>query len=205
MPIQVITSQGQVKGTSAVVATTVAGLGTAVEGKQGLIRVGSTPYDHVALTYDGTYGKWVSGTTDAAYLGTIRTVSTGAVDLKIWQNTGGYTLGTNWTNLNAAGLSPQIRLLCTASDESGGNAITFQASTASANDGAAMSAFTAAWTSASVTLTTAGGHYSKKSDWVAVPGGTSVADILYVKGLFNKASGTNFVVAEMSAELRWVG
>ena len=44
----------------ATVATTVSGLGTGTDGKLGLIRAGSTPYDFLAVTYDATYGKWVS-------------------------------------------------------------------------------------------------------------------------------------------------
>lgn len=44
------------------VATTVAGLGTAADGAIGLIRVGSTPYEHLLLVYDATYAKWVSNT-----------------------------------------------------------------------------------------------------------------------------------------------
>ncbi len=48
------------QGSGAAVATTVAGLGTGVDGSIGLVRVGSSPFDFVALLYDATYGKWVS-------------------------------------------------------------------------------------------------------------------------------------------------
>jgi hypothetical protein len=48
---------------SALVATTVAGLGTApTSGTNGLIRMGSSPYTFVPLVYDSTYAKWVSPT-----------------------------------------------------------------------------------------------------------------------------------------------
>lgn len=43
-----------------VVSTTVAGLGATRKGKAGLLRVGSAPYEHLAVAYDDTYGKWVS-------------------------------------------------------------------------------------------------------------------------------------------------
>lgn len=43
-------------------ASTVAGLGTASDGKLGMLRLGSTPFDFLSLTYDATYGKWVSDT-----------------------------------------------------------------------------------------------------------------------------------------------
>lgn len=40
--------------------TTISGLGTAADGKMGLIRAGSTPFDFITVVYDATYGKWVS-------------------------------------------------------------------------------------------------------------------------------------------------
>lgn len=47
-------------GARAASATTVAGLGTGSDGALGVLRVGSSPYDFLNLTYDSTYGKWVS-------------------------------------------------------------------------------------------------------------------------------------------------
>lgn len=46
--------------TPATVATTIAGLGTAADGKVGGLRLGATPFDFLGLVYDATYGKWVS-------------------------------------------------------------------------------------------------------------------------------------------------
>lgn len=43
-----------------VVASSIAGLGSLRAGKAGLLRVGSTPFDYIALVYDATLGKWVS-------------------------------------------------------------------------------------------------------------------------------------------------
>lgn len=45
---------------TATIATTVAGLGTAADGKQGVLRVGSSAYDFLGVVYDSTYSKWVS-------------------------------------------------------------------------------------------------------------------------------------------------
>lgn len=42
------------------VASTVSGLGAAVHGRMGVIRAGTSPYDYLKVTYDATYGKWVS-------------------------------------------------------------------------------------------------------------------------------------------------
>lgn len=43
-----------------VIATTVAGLGTAYDGKRGRLRLGSSPYQFIDLIYSSTYGNWVS-------------------------------------------------------------------------------------------------------------------------------------------------
>lgn len=43
-----------------VIANTIAGLGSVSDGKQGLLRLGATPYEFLGLVYDSTYGKWVS-------------------------------------------------------------------------------------------------------------------------------------------------
>lgn len=43
-----------------IVATTVAGLGAGVDGKQGRLRLAGTPYEFIDLIYDATYNKWVS-------------------------------------------------------------------------------------------------------------------------------------------------
>lgn len=47
-------------GGGATVATTIAGLGTPADGALGWLRVGTTPYAFVPLTFDATYAKWVS-------------------------------------------------------------------------------------------------------------------------------------------------
>src|SRR4029453_9544179 len=43
-----------------VIASTVAGLGGGTDGKEGMLRLGSSPYQYVKLVYDATYGHWVS-------------------------------------------------------------------------------------------------------------------------------------------------
>lgn len=50
------------------VGTSVAELGTTYNGKQGLLRVGTSPYDEIPLTYDSTRGKWVGETHWVPYL-----------------------------------------------------------------------------------------------------------------------------------------
>lgn len=45
--------------TDATVAASVADLGDGIDGKTGLIRAGTTPFEFIPVTYDATYGKWV--------------------------------------------------------------------------------------------------------------------------------------------------
>lgn len=46
--------------TPTIVATSKAGLGTGWDGKNGVLRLGSTPYQFIYVTWDATYGKWIS-------------------------------------------------------------------------------------------------------------------------------------------------
>lgn len=50
-------------------AASVSGLGFAVDGKIGHIRVGASPYDFLELIYDATLGKWVSAVTRLTWPG----------------------------------------------------------------------------------------------------------------------------------------
>lgn len=58
-PFWIPTSAVPAVGSVAEVATTVAGLGTPVDGSVGLLRLGSTPFDFLAMVYDATLSKWV--------------------------------------------------------------------------------------------------------------------------------------------------
>src|SRR5690348_13811508 len=48
---------------NAITGGTVTSLGVGSDGKQALLRLGTSPFNFIALTYDGTYGKWVSEAT----------------------------------------------------------------------------------------------------------------------------------------------
>lgn len=73
----------------ATVATTVAGLGTGADGKLGLLRTGSSPYDFTALVYDATYGKWVSAET-TQWVSSVAVAQAAAdTGITILQNTAG--------------------------------------------------------------------------------------------------------------------
>ena len=87
----------------ATVATTVAGLGTAANGKQGLIRAGSSPYEEIELIYDSTKAKWVSQPMSfGAPAGSVNAFNeAGPVSAII----------PNWSALVTAGLSMEVRAM----------------------------------------------------------------------------------------------
>jgi|SRR5579872_1190662 len=101
----------------AVEATTVAGLGAAVDGKVGRLRTGSSPYDFTTVIYDATYGKWVSEANIYPMLASNTAAnSTYAV----------CTFSTQqpvlpWRGRDTAGLKPQIRVVVTTTIASGDN------------------------------------------------------------------------------------
>jgi hypothetical protein len=90
--------------TAAVVATTVAGLGTASSGKIGLIRAGSSPYEMIGLTYDSTKAKWVSPELVFSSPGASGTVNANTDSLVLWAIIDG------WDSIKAAGLTMEARL-----------------------------------------------------------------------------------------------
>lgn len=100
------------------VATTVAGLGTAEDGKVGLIRAGSSPFDFLLVVYDATYGKWVSDAWCAcAYTSGSTATRTGVTTYgAVGDNFKSYT---PWRVLNTAGLSDQYRVIALLSCSGG--------------------------------------------------------------------------------------
>jgi hypothetical protein len=112
----------------ATVATTVAGLGTPNDGKLGHLKLGTTPFDFIALTYDATYGKWVSAAekmiavSGSRYLGDAdRFIAMGdAAGSSDATGNASYFAGTPylpWRPLDTAGLKPQFRFAGRLYDE----------------------------------------------------------------------------------------
>jgi hypothetical protein len=87
-------------------STTISGLGTATDGKIGMLRVGSTPYEFITVVYDATYAKWVSPE-QAMTKGAMSRQDNVQRLLYNAQTDPGF--GLPWTNKNTAGLSPQSR------------------------------------------------------------------------------------------------
>ncbi|MEK7201130.1 MAG: hypothetical protein AAB737_00655, partial [Patescibacteria group bacterium] len=110
-------SWGAVGGTGgATVATTVSGCGTASAGAVCLLRIGSSPYEFVTLTYDTTYGKWVSQPTKlfgSDITGANGNVASGQGYLN-WSSGGDQTIeigswAIDWKKYLDAGLSLQLK------------------------------------------------------------------------------------------------
>jgi hypothetical protein len=102
------------------VATTVAGLGTGLDGEIGWLRLGTTPYTFVRLRYDATYGKWVTEEeqiwTDAGLLNF--TIPTSSYQL-LTGSSGNFFLIPNAKLMYDAGLRIQLRLIGSISNGGG--------------------------------------------------------------------------------------
>lgn len=146
------------------VATRVADL-VAVDGALAHLRIGSTPYEFIALVYDETAAKWASAPRTILHAanasGLASTTSTS------------YTQAT-WTTFSAlqaladAGLTPQFRLTATALRCSGGATASLALLLGQWDDGGNPSALGSEF--AAVTSTSAGG-VNKASAWTQ-PGPT---------------------------------
>lgn len=91
------------------VATSISALNTAYagapqDGALGLLRIGSSPYTEIPVTYDATKGKWVS-VTQAFESGSISTNTVSASTdqiVSVW-------VVNDWADIAAAGLSMEVR------------------------------------------------------------------------------------------------
>lgn len=177
-----------------VVATTVAGLGAGVDGKAGLVRAGSTPYDFMALTYDATYGKWVSGTTTIEPTGQPSGSTTSYADVSA---PAGVPLP--WRNLDAAGLKPQFRL--TAGFSTNGVNAVFGALQAYADD--TPGNYNTTQGSQFCVITTATNLGFQDSGWTDLPSPT-VKDNLSVRVQWKQASSGSGTLVYAGIHIRWV-
>ena len=195
------------------VATTVAGLGAGQDGKIGLIRAGSTPFEFVQVMYDSTYGKWVS---PQIFVGHSQYYNV------TWDThtTTSYTyppasLGTDvqpigwvpgWRDYDGAGLLPQGRV-----------AGSIRTNTSSGQTGYVCPAFQAAdlgdtsWTANGFV---SAAEYSKASmdsnfgyafatAWGQIAGGYTLKDSLIVCHGAKVSANSMYVVSRVF--LRWVG
>jgi hypothetical protein len=103
-----------VGGQTAVVATSVGGLGPGAAGVTGLLRLGASPYEFLALVYDATYGHWVSAV-ETFVMGARGGGSDSVAGNNVWtdMSSGGAVYPavsptTRWYDLYNAGLRPQF-------------------------------------------------------------------------------------------------
>ena len=193
MPISQVVNAGQ----AATVATTVAGLGAASTGKQGLIRAGASPYDFVALIYDSSYGKWVGQA--MAMPG-----PTGWNASSLSYQDAALPTSMNealvpWRVLDTAGLAPQYRIQGLTSTD-GVNAVfgallvyAADANGALASQGSEFAIVTSATTA--IVL---------DSGWTALPGGLTVKDFLGVRRRVKQASAGSGSLSQITMSMRWV-
>lgn len=184
----------------ATVATTVAGLGTASDGKLGLIRAGSSPYEMVQLIYDATYAHWVSHpypttndnlngatTTNTAYV----LVSSNGLQ-RVW---------LPWAVLNTAGLTWQFRLTGQVT-ATAGNTTSAALQVFSGNIGSTAANQGANFATISTTSTTTN---VQDSGWVSLPGGLTVQDQLTVDLFIKVSAGTAAGISSGSISARLIG
>ncbi len=158
----------------AIVATTIAGLGTPANGDVGWLRLGSSPYEFVKVIYDGTYGKWVTELLASFVIqlsSSYTTTSTSFTSTSEAQARRAYIL--NYKDMYAAGLRLQMNNECFISN-SGANTSTCAISGAEFNTTDTgltnfASPVSAPW--ASVANTVAAGKYLV-SGWVDADTGT---------------------------------
>ncbi|HEU5004917.1 MAG TPA: DUF5050 domain-containing protein [Candidatus Saccharimonadales bacterium] len=89
------------------------------DGRQVRIRAGSSPYDMLTLTYDATYGKWVSDQQPYTGIITQGTSYLGNANRSLGSNTAGTFIGLPVVPLRGptnAGLHPQIRFMMSTYD-----------------------------------------------------------------------------------------
>jgi len=195
-----------------VVATTIGGLGTAVDGKVGLLRLGSTPFTFVTVHYDATYGKWVTEGEQAYCLTSSSeqalSGNTTFVDAKV-SGTSNFSNPLAWRVRDTAGLLPQVRLIGAGRVTAGTG--TWQASYLGLDTGATATATAVGCTASAVTSTSTGGVVLD-SGWAAIPGGYTVKD-WFSASLQTKNSGANATWCMafsgfgiiMGVKVRWVG
>lgn len=192
---------------SPVVATTVAGLGTPSDGQSGLLRVGSTPYDFLGLTYDATYGKWVSAEqSDYLWPTTNASVSqTDVIAVAELAPTNQPPYGPLlYKVFKDAGLTMQARLTIFAVADPSKSA-NFQIGHRTWNTGA-TGLGTTSFNSTVTTVAGGGGTQFKDSGWLDLSP-TNNDFIGFTMGAFRASGGTGISISFSVPRIhwRWVG
>lgn len=210
MPI-IAPSPGSSSGSSGKTATTVAGLGSPVDGMVGEIRLAASPYTLVTLTYDATYAHWVS---DPQLLMLDSSGATG-----IAGNTNGAYADiastflvsrqahiANILSANTAGLTPQFRVSAWLNTGAGGGTIKLRVAVGYANNGDASAAWSLAqWVTGDLCSVSTSTDTFEMSDFAGVTGTapTTQEHGIVRPQLFNSTSAG--LVRALQIWFRWVG
>ncbi|MBI4034398.1 hypothetical protein HY380_00700, partial [Candidatus Saccharibacteria bacterium] len=181
------------------------------DGRTFRLRAGSTPYDFLDLTYDATYGKWVSAEQSAESFSQYDSTyanNTNYVDFLTDAD------GTNpyvharwlpWATLDTAGLVPQFRWIGQMYNRPAGGStayikLAYRGVNASEKYG--VRAFVEV--GGEVTTTAAPASLvTKDTGWVQIPGGYTVKDFI-VPHLIGKATSGQSVAFGGEILVRWV-
>ena len=202
-------------GGPAVVATTVTGLGTGVNGKIGLIRAGSTAFDFVTVVYDSTYAKWVNTNPEVhivyGYQEANPVTTTGGAGSAYsrWVSSSGEYRFVNepgplpWRVYEDAGLAQQVRLVYRARQTSTSGDGHVRLTYLSGDTGGDIGSETTVFTNTAVTQNAIKLY---DSGWMALPGGYTVKDWIGFRPKSSSATGgvplENY---EATLYRRWVG
>jgi hypothetical protein len=179
--------------------TTVSGFGAGVDGSFYELRAGSTPFDILILTYDATYGKFVSGQMDvtaqrATVTHTGDTTASGVTETVI--------LYKPYKTFITAGLTPQFRCIALG-HISGGATATFGGIIQGGDAGGAKVNIGSATISASTT-TSASDVYCD-GGWASDGSPGTSRDFCFLHLQIKTSSAAQTVtLTEATAWLRWV-
>lgn len=186
----------------AVVATTVAGLGTPYDGKIGLVRVDDdSPYGYLPVIYDAQAAKWVSqripGPTIAGFSNVTTTATSWTRPTEAAANRAQIGAAVNFYN---AGLVLEASLAL-AMFNSGSNATEARLSVVEFNDGDTTAA--ALWNTVSTLSHTGTTNTFKYFGWTAFTVAAPAKNLAQLVIEIQVAAGTG-TFSNATSEFRWV-
>lgn len=178
-------------------ATATTSLGGDINGRTGLVRSGSSPYDFFQMTYDGVYGKWISNPVPLVAIQSNSSPNTTSTSFVTIANT---TISLfPWRAFDTAALTPQFRVMAIMLI-TGGATASICAGIQSIDIGGAANAVV----NQTAATTTSGSAVGVDTNWVAISGVT-LADLIFAFVNFKTSSGAQTVtVVGVTLLLRWV-
>lgn len=179
------------------VEDTAAKLGGNIHGRNGMVRVGSTPYDFFMLTYDGVYEKWVS----SFFLGAVQAGLASTTSTSYGPEVEVSSLMVPYKAFVDAGLKPQVRMSAFLTNDNANGVTTTTMAFETYDDGDSIGAGTlASWTLAS----TGTSIVFKDSGWQDIPSLTSRAFLIGAVQLKTNNAARTAALGGASVWVRWV-